>query len=206
MRIVLLLLLAFASPVAAAGADEHLLAGARHFREGRFPQALIEFRVAEKLGKGGDAAWYTAACLARMNRPEDAVEAFLEAERIAPRGRDELFDWYHAVACHDARLYLCADRLLGGVGARAGPQIRDEAHKLRGKLAAALSAEPPHAAIDWYHKRAEQSAGEGRPLLARAYLEEAAGLAARRHDRYRAADAATALARVQKGARAEDGR
>jgi hypothetical protein len=201
LRTALLLLIAL-SGAAVAGADEHLLAGARRFREGEFAQALVEFRVAEKLGKGGEAAWYAAACLTRMNRPEDAVEAFLEAERSAPRGRDELFDWYHAVACHDARLYLCANHLLVGVGARAGPRVRDEARKLRVKLDAALGAEPPKSAIDWYHKRAEEAAGK--PLLARAYLEEAAGLAARRHDHYRADDAATGLARGQKDSSAKD--
>jgi tetratricopeptide (TPR) repeat protein len=200
----LLVLLALAG-AAHAGADEHLLAGARRFREGQFAQALVEFRVAEKLGKGGEAAWYAAACLTRLNRPEDAVEAFLEAERIAPRGRDELFDWYHAVACHDARLYLCANHLLIGVGERAGPRVRDEARKLRQKLDAALSAEPPKSAIDWYHKHAEQAAA-GKPLLARAYLEEAAGLAARRHDKYRADDAATALARGRKDSSTRDSR
>jgi tetratricopeptide (TPR) repeat protein len=205
LRTAALLLLALSS-AAIAGADEHLLAGARRFREGQFAQALVEFRVAEKLGKGGEAAWYSAACLARMNRPEDAVEAFLDAERLAPGVRDGLFDWYHAVACHDARLYLCANHLLVGVGARAGPHIRDEVGKLRAKLDTALSPEPPRTAIDWYHQHAERAAKGGRPLLARAYLEEAAGLAARRHDHYRAEDAATALARVQKDSRPKDGK
>lgn len=201
MRRALLLLMAVSSAASAgAGADEHLLAGARRFREGQFAQALIEFRVAEKMGQGGDAVWYAAACLVRLNRPEDAVEAFAEAEQRAPRARDELFDYYRAVACHDARLYLCADRLLAGVGERAGPQIRDEARKLRIALQPVLRPEPAKTAIDWYHKRAAQAAQRGRPLLAHAYLEEAAALAARRSDRYRADEAAGALARARQDA------
>jgi tetratricopeptide (TPR) repeat protein len=183
--------------LAGAGADEHILAGARRFREGQFAQALVEFRVAEKLGAGGDAAWYAAACLVRLNRPEDAVEAFDDAELRAPRARDELFDYYHAVACHDARLYLCADRLLSGVGERAGPHIRDEARKLHEGIQTALKTEPPKTAIDWYHQRAGQASQRGRVQLARAYLEEAVGLSSRRRDRYRADEAAGALARAK---------
>ena len=181
----LLPLFVFALTLAAGtGVDEHLLAGARNFRDGHFASALVEFRVAEKLGPAGDASWYAAACLVRLDRPEDAVEAFADAERRAPAMRDELFDYYRAVACHDARLYLCAEGLLARVGGRAGPRIRDEALKLRQRIAPVLGGEPAKSAIDWYYLRAEQSAK--RPLLVAAYLAEAAGLAARRADRYRA--------------------
>ena len=163
---------------AAGGADPHLLAGARQFREGRFAEALVEFRVAEKLSAAGEAAWYSAACLVRLKRPEDAVEAFAEAELHAPAMRDELFDYYRAVACHDARLYLCADRLLAQVGHQAGPQIRDEAEKIRRRIEPVLRAEPTQATLDWYRRKAKESAK--RPLLSSAYLAEASGLAARR--------------------------
>lgn len=174
-----------AAGVLAGTGDEHLLAGAREFRAGRFAEALVQFRVADKLGKGNEAAWYAAACLVRLKRPEDAVEAFIEAERRDPRGRDELFDYYRAVACNEARLYLCADKLLARVDDRAGPRIRDEARKLRVGLSALLRAEPPRGAIDWYHQRAGEASQRGRPVLAAAYLEEAEGLSARRKDRYR---------------------
>jgi hypothetical protein len=186
--------------VAGAGADEHLLAGARRFRDGRFAEALVEFRVAQKLEIGGEARWYAAACLVRLNRPDDAVEAFAEAEQRSPRTRDELFEYYRAVACHDARLYLCADRLLRGVGERAGPRIRDEARRLRVEVASILRPEPAKTAIDWYYKRARQAAQGGRPLLARAYLEEAAGLSARRTDRYGAEEGSSSLARSRQEA------
>jgi tetratricopeptide (TPR) repeat protein len=181
-------LLVFALTLAASrGGDEHLFAGARAFREGRFAEALVEFRVADKLSPGGEAAWYSAACLVRLNRPEDAVEAFAEAEQRAPSMRDDLFDYYRAVACHEARLYLCADRLLAGIGDRAGPRIRDEALRLRQRIEPVLRGEPATTAIDWYYQRAQESAN--RPLLAAAYLAEARGLAARRADRYRASEA-----------------
>jgi tetratricopeptide (TPR) repeat protein len=181
------LLFVFAFTLAASrGPDEHLFAGARDFRDGRFAEALVEFRVADKLSPGGEAAWYSAACLVRLNRAEDAVEAFGEAERRAPSMRDDLFDYYRAVACHEARLYLCADRLLAGIGVRAGPRIRDEALRLRQRIEPVLSGEPASTAIDWYYRRAQESAN--RPLLAAAYLAEARGLTARRAGGYRTSE------------------
>jgi tetratricopeptide (TPR) repeat protein len=197
MRALLLFTVLSTAAVAGAGADEHLLAGARRFREGRFAEALVEFRVAQKLGHGGEAGWYSAACLVRLNRPDDALEAFAEAEQRSPRTRDELFDYYRAIACHDARLYLCADRLLRGVGDRAGPRIRDEARRLRAEVAAILRPEPARTAIDWYQKQARQAAQGGRPLIAKAYSDEAAGLSARRTDRYVGDDGSGSLARTR---------
>jgi hypothetical protein len=186
-----------AGALAEPGADEHLLAGARAFRAGQFAEALVQFRVADKLGHSGEAPWYAAAALVKLKRPEEAVEAFADAEKRAPRVRDDLFDYYRAVACNDARLYLCADKLLASVGERAGPRIREEAQKLRAGIEAILAPEPSKGAIDWYHARAAGAAKGGRGVLAQAHLEEAAGLSARRKDRYRAEE--TALARTRQG-------
>src|SRR5260370_39787454 len=96
---------ALAVLLAASGADEHLLAGARFFRAGNFSKALIEFRVAEKLGRTGEASWYAAAALVKLGRPEDALEAVAQAEKSAPAARDALLDYYRPPACYDARLH-----------------------------------------------------------------------------------------------------
>ncbi|GAC1342890.1 MAG: hypothetical protein NVSMB23_16060 [Myxococcales bacterium] len=176
------------SALAAPGADEHVLAGARHFRAGRLQEALVEFRVAEKVGHSDEAAWYAAACLARLKRSGDAVEAFAEAKRRAPKVRDEVLDYYNAVACSDAHLFVCADTLLAGVDDRAGPRIRDQARTLRTSIEALQRAEPSHGTIDWYHLRAAEAAKRGQAHLAKAYLGEAAALSARRKDRYRLDD------------------
>ena len=175
----------------AAGSDGHLLAGARAFKEGRFAEALVEFRVAQKLGSS-DAAWYAGAALQKLGRAEDALDAFASAGAATP---DALLDYYRALACFDARLYLCADRLLASVGSRSGPRIAGLAQETRAKIAQALQGEPPQGAIDWYHRRASELAG--RPGLARLFLEEARALAERRKDRYRASDADASLARLR---------
>lgn len=185
---VLLLILLGTSARATPDAGEHLLAGARHFRDGRFAEALVEFRTAEKRGQGGEAAWYAAACLVKLNRPEDAVEAFAEAARRAPGFQDEIVDYYRAIACSEARLYFCADRLLNGVRLRAGPRIREEAGKLHAGIQRAIAVEASKGTIDWYHQRAEKASGRGRAALAQAYLDEAVAFSLRRKDRYRVED------------------
>jgi tetratricopeptide (TPR) repeat protein len=196
-RAALLLVLILAPPARATdSADEHMLAGAQHLQAGRYAEALVEFRVAERLKDRG-AAWYVAAALTKMSRSDEALTEFARAEAAAPEERDGLLDYYHALACYDARLYFCADRLLGAIGQEAGPRIADQARKIRADLAPLLTAPPPPSSIDWYHARAAAAFKGGHLALAQAYYEEAASLAALRPDHYRQADATGALARVR---------
>ncbi|WP_176068334.1 hypothetical protein [Anaeromyxobacter diazotrophicus] len=168
------------------GGAEHLLAGAQAFREGRYEAALVEFRVAQRLG-AKEAAGYAAASLVKLGRAEEAVEVFAAADAA---GDDAVLGYYRAIACHDARLYLCADRLLGEVGERAGPRIAEQARRTRAALAAELAREPARASIDWYLGRCAERRADRRPALAGAYCDEAVGLATRRGDRYHLAEAA----------------
>ena len=142
--------------------------------------------MAEALG-AADARPYAAAALLQLGRPEDAVEAFADAAR---EGRDALLDYHHAVACHEARLYACADRLLASIGPRVGPRLAEQAGRIRASLVPLLSTEPPSSSIDWYLRRCAERQAEGRPTLALAYCHEALDLAARRGDQHRRAEAA----------------
>jgi hypothetical protein len=174
---------------AGPGADEHLLAGAGAFRDGRFDAALVEFRVAEKLG-APEAREYAAASLVKLGRPEEAVEAFASS----PPGEDGLIDWYRALACYDARLYVCARALLSD--RHSGPKAADQARKLEAEIARVLAPEPATASIDWYVSRCEAQRAAGRPALAAAYCREAAALGTRRPDRHGVARASAELARL----------
>jgi hypothetical protein len=176
------------------GAGEHLAAGAQAFREARYEEALVEFRVAQGLG-ASDAGPYAAATLVKLGRAEEAVEAFAPMEE----GRDALLDYYRGIACYEARLYLCADRLLAAVGARSGPRIAQEAAKARAAIASELAKEPPQPTIDWYLARCGERRESGRPTIAAAFCQEAVGLAGRRADRYRMAEAATQLSSLSPG-------
>lgn len=170
-------------------AAEHLAAGARAFREARYGEALVEFRVAEALGSA-DAEAYVGASLVKLGRAEEAVDAFSGSAE----GRDPLLDYYHAIACYEARLYQCADRLLANVGARSGPRIAEQASKTRAAISAELAKEPAQPTIDWYLARCAERHDGGQPVLAAAFCREAAGLAERRADRYRLAEAVARLA------------
>jgi hypothetical protein len=159
-----------------AGADEHLLAGAERFREGRFEEALIEFRVAARLG-AKETDPYVASALVKLGRHEEAVELFGGGDAPGP---DALIDYYRALACWGARLYGCADRLLAGIGDRSGPKVAEQAVRLRAAIAVELRRPPTQAALEWYRGRCADEKRTGRTALAGAYCREAAAVAARR--------------------------
>lgn len=197
-RAPLLILLLASSAHAGVGADEHMLAGAQAFRAGHFAEALVEFRVAERMGSDGGTIWYVAATLVKLDRPDDALTEFARAQAYASGERDTLFDYYHALACYDARLYFCADRLLSPLGQQPGTGIPAQARKIRADLAPIISGapRPTPATIDWYHVRAAAALAAGRAALAEAYYDEAARLAALRPDGYRRAEALTGSTRA----------
>jgi hypothetical protein len=184
----LVLLLGLTFSAGGPGADEHLLAGARAFREARYAEALVEFRVAQGLG-APDAARYAAVALVKLGRPEEAIEAF---GGLDGHGPDALVDYYRAVAAFEARLYIAADRLLATIADRAGPRIGEQVARMRADIAGALKAEPTTAAIDWYLERRGAARAEGHLVLAAAHGREAVALSERRPDRYRHAEAARA--------------
>ncbi len=181
----LLVLLSLTLPAGGPGADEHLLAGAREFREARYAEALVEFRVAQRLG-ALDAPRYAAVALVKLGRPEEAVEAF---GGLDGQGPDALVDYYRAIAAFDARLYTAADRLLATIADRAGPRIGEQVAKMRSDITNALKAEPTTVAIDWYLDRSGAARGEKQSVLAAAHGREAMALSERRPDRYRHSDA-----------------
>ncbi len=174
------------------GADEHVLDGARLFREDRFAEALVEFRVAERLG-ARDARWYVAASLVKLDRPEEAVELF-EGPGAPPAASDALRDYYRALACYESRLYVRADEILAQVENRAGPRIAKQVAKVRADIAAVLAKDPPRDSVEWYLARSDRYAGSGRDVLARAFAREARALGLRRADRYGVAAADGRLA------------
>jgi hypothetical protein len=188
--LVLGLLLA-AEPGPPPASEPHLVAGAEAFRAEAYAQALVEFRVAETLGSA-EARWYSAASLLKLGRAEDAVEAFVLAERGSRSAGDALLEVYRGQACYAARLYLCADRWFESAASRAGPRLAPQLTSLRAAIRDALRPEQLGSAIDGLLARATELSGS-RPALALALAGEAAALSARAPDRHREAEA-TALA------------
>ena len=176
-------------------AETHLLSGAEAFRAGNYTVALVEFRVAERMGSA-EGSWYAAASLVKLGRAEDAVEGFALAERASAAAHDALLDYYRALACYQARLYLCADRWLQISGSRAGPRVSGQATDLREAIARELGTGRLPAAIDVFVARASELAVP-RPALALAYAEEAAALAERTPGGHRALEARALIQRLQ---------
>lgn len=183
---------------AGGSADDHLLAGARHFREARYAEALVEFRVAQSLG-ASDAQGYSAAALVKLGRPEEAIEAF---DGAPVSTTDALLQYYRACAYYGARLYSRASAVLADVPERSGPQIAAQVTQLRARIATELAKEPVTRAIDGYLKLCAARSDAGRRALAGEYCREAAALATRRPDRYGLTAATAKLAQLKKnGAR-----
>lgn len=195
-----LVLLATTVSGAARADDSHLLAGIEHFRSGRFEPALVELKVSRQLGTRGDIDWYIAAALTKLHRVDEALEVFAAARASAPDAGDPLLDYYHAMACYEARLLLCADGLLARVEAAAGPRVASQARKVRADIAAVLRAEPPASAIDACLATGREAASAGRAALAAIYFREAGALAARRADGHGGRAAAALLETSPRGA------
>ena len=190
----LVLGLLMAGESGAPASEAHLIAGAEAFRAEAYEQALVEFRVAEALGSA-EARWYSAASLLKLGRAEDAVEAFVLAERGAQAAGDALLEVYRGQACYAARLYLCADRWFESAAVRAGPRLAPQLRSLQAGIRDALAPDQLSAGIDRLLARATELAG-GRPALAFAYADEAVALAARSPVRHREAEAAAIASRL----------
>lgn len=167
--------LLLASMLSASGAGgDHLLAGARHFREGRYGEALVEFRVADSLGADGARA-YAAASLVELERFDEAVEAF----EGVPGGQDTLLDYYRALACFGAHLYTCAETILNAIGDHGGPKIAAEVAALRREIQAQRDRPSADSDIAWYAARCAELRVQKRPALASLFCRESSVLESR---------------------------
>jgi tetratricopeptide (TPR) repeat protein len=183
-----------ASLAFAQESDAHVLAGARAFRAGDWASALVEFRVALKLGAAPSVHWYEGAALARAGRFEEAVGAFDHAFELAPDGRDPLLDYYRALSCYELRLWGCVVEVTSELERTGGPRVQQQVKTMAGEAKQLLSSEPPREAIDACFSRSAQAAS---PSLARAWIREAARLGRKRVDAFRVAEAERALVVVK---------
>ena len=183
--------------------ESHLVAGAEAFRAEGYEKALVEFRVAEALGSS-EASWYAAASLLKLGRAEDAIEAFVVADRSNRSAGDALLEVYRGQACYAAQLFLCADRWFESAGARAGPRLAPQLKALRAAIRDALQTGQLEPAIDRFLDRAGELQAT-RPALAFVFAEEAAALASRSPTRHRQGEATTLASRLsappQRGSR-----
>ncbi|MDP1825544.1 MAG: hypothetical protein Q8L48_19955 [Archangium sp.] len=166
--------------------EPHVLAGARAFRAGDWAVALVEFRVALKLGAPPSVRWYEGATLARSGRFEEAVGVFELALEAAPAARDPLLDYYRALSCFETRLWGCVLEVTAELARTGGPRVQEQVAAMATEARQLLRAEPPREAIDACFSRARAAAS---PPLARAWLREAARLGRRRADAFRVAEA-----------------
>lgn len=186
----LALVVSSACSFAQAG-DAHVLAGARAFRAGQWADALVEFRVALKLGAPASVRWYEGAALARAGRFEEAVGSFELALETAPAARDPLLDYYRALSCFELRLWGCVVEVTSELERSGGPRVQQQVKAMANEAHQLLSLEPPREVIDACFARARAATS---PSLGRAWLREAARLGRRRADAFRVEEAERAAA------------
>jgi len=145
--------------------------------------------------RSAEASWYSAASLLKLGRAEDAVEAFVLAERSSRAGGDALLEVYRGQACYAAQLLLCADRWFESAEARAGPRLAPQLRALRTAIREALRPDQIEPAVDRFLDRAS-ALQRTRPALAFAFAEEASALAGRSPARHRQAEAMALTGRL----------
>ena len=170
--------------------DAHVLAGAKAFRAGQWAAALVEFRVALKLGAPPSVRWYEGAALARAERFEEAVGSFELAFEQAPGSRDPLLDYYRALSCFELRLWGCVVEVTSELERTGGPRVQQQVKVMAGEARQLLAVEPPREVIDACFTSSQLASS---PALGRAWLKEAARLGRRRVDAFRVSEAEQAL-------------
>src|SRR5262249_56097735 len=122
-------------------------AGGEGFGAEAEEKGLVECGVGEELGCA-QASWYAAASLLKLGRADDAVEAFVLAERSTRTAGDSLLEVYRGQACYAARLYACADRWFESASASAGPRLTPQLKALRAAIQEALQPGQLAPAVD----------------------------------------------------------
>jgi tetratricopeptide (TPR) repeat protein len=107
---------------------EHLLAGVRAFRAGRFDSALVEFRQVEQLGGASDLALYLGPTLYKLDRLQEARAVLAAYHRTG--ARDPVADYYLGLSYYRfGFLRLARETFLALDAHEAGPQLAEGARR-----------------------------------------------------------------------------
>jgi hypothetical protein len=156
---------------AAASSSRHLIEGVRAFREGRFSEALVEFRIVERAPDAPpELAFYLGPTLYKLGRHREALRVFL-ASRAE---RDALTNFYLATTCYQLRLYRLAREVFaklheGGLG----PKLAGASARYVIRIDELFSRPVPPGVIDGYLAEARVELERGDPFTGGAFLEEA---------------------------------
>lgn len=128
-----LLIVLMGGLVGTAGANqppvtEHLLAGVRAFRAGRFDTALVEFRRVEQSGGATDLALYLGPTLYKLDRLEEARVVLAAYHRSG--ARDSVADYYLGLSYYRLGfLRLARETFLALDVHEAGPKLAEGARR-----------------------------------------------------------------------------
>lgn len=155
-------------------ADAHLVRGIDCFRERRYDEALIEFRIASEIRPDdGTLLHYIGAAYYEQGAYEDALMAFQRGLILAPGFGDEFSFYYMARACYRCRLYAAArDGFLKILELSPGSKFAQESRQFIAEIDGLLAKSPDRRTIDWYYDRGLQEIQKQRHLYAESYFRE----------------------------------
>jgi tetratricopeptide (TPR) repeat protein len=114
-------------------ATEHLLAGVREFRAGRFEAALREFRQVEHSDGATDLALYLGPTLYKLDRLEEARAVLAAYHRTG--ARDPVADYYLGLSYYRLGLLRLAREIFLALDVReAGPKLAEGAHRFADEI------------------------------------------------------------------------
>jgi thioredoxin-like negative regulator of GroEL len=146
----------------------HLAAGVKAFQDGRFDDALVEFRVVQRASDApADLAFYLGPTLVKLGRDREAIAVFVAS--TAPR--DALTDFYLGEAYYHERMYRKARATFAALRATGlGPVLDDAAARYVARVDEAFQRAPEPATVDHYIAQARAAPD---PILSAELYDEA---------------------------------
>jgi tetratricopeptide (TPR) repeat protein len=154
----------------------HLLDGVRAFREGRFAEALVEFRVVERAPDAPvELSFYLGPTLYKLGRYKEALEVFLGS----PSPRDEITEFYLGTTYYQLKLFDAARRSFTALKGRLGPKLAEAAVRYVQEIDGLLIKTPLPSVTDRLFAQAHAALLANQTFTAGAFLEEALLMEAR---------------------------
>jgi hypothetical protein len=176
----------------------HLLEGVRAFREGRFAEALVEFRVVERAPDApAELAYYLGPTLYKLGRHREALQVFVTSS--APR--DALSEFYFGTTLYRLKLYLQARDVFAALaGPALGPRMREGALRYQADIDRLYTSPPAPTVVDAYAVEVRPALARGELVAAAKLLEEALRVTARLRSPVVSPELAAAIAAVRQAA------
>ncbi|MBI3097742.1 MAG: tetratricopeptide repeat protein [Planctomycetes bacterium] len=166
----------------ALSADAHLVLGIDCFKDKKYDEAIVEFRIAANARPAdGSILHYLGAAYYEKGSYDESLIQFKEGLALAPAFGDEFSFYYVARLYYRNRLY-CGARgwFTRIIEQNPNSKFSGEARRFVAEIDALLATPAENATIDWYYDRGLTESQNRRHLIAEDYFREVLALGERR--------------------------